>query len=323
MVKKIFFYIEIQILFIRNFLANRSARNSLQKKIFIKLNSVVFENKLPPYLSPIIFKFFKGYIPKVSSSEKLAVELFREASKSHSSSSNSNIFKKFVLNSQNADERFWNFAVFCLENQGFSFSKDLQDLWVLFESFGWKDLNYLEIGAGDGEWKSNCKLLQDFGWKGISIEPNPVLAKRFEKNRTNKLLAVALVPNDSSVMLEVDPKVTLFYELGRETQGSLIANDLKGEDFISATVQATSIASLHSHQQIDRDVTYVSIDMEGGESQVLVDLFHEGFFPKLITVEHNNVPQAKNSISEIMKVNGYQEKFCGIGRNESFYKLIF
>jgi FkbM family methyltransferase len=323
MIQKIFFYFEIQILLIKSLLANRSARNNLQKKIFIKLNSGVFENKVPSYLSLIIFKFFKGYIPKVSSSEKLAVELFHEASKSHSSSSNSNIFRKFVLNSQNADERFWNFAAFCLKNQEISFSKDLQDLWVLFESSGWKDLNYLEIGAGDGEWKSNCKLLQDFGWKGISIEPNPVLAKRFEKNRSNKLLAVALVSTDSSVMLEVNPKVSLFYELGRETQGSLIANDSKAENYISATVQAVSIASLHSQQQIDKDVTYISIDIEGGESQILTDLFQEGFFPKLITVEHNNVPQAKNSISEIMKVNGYQEVFSGIGRNESFYKLSF
>jgi FkbM family methyltransferase len=321
MVKKIFVYLEIQVLFIRNLIANGSTKNTLQKKILVKLNSEIFESKIPNYLLPIIFKFFRGYIPNISMSEKLAIELFREASKSHKFASNSKIFRKFIINSQNADERFWDFAAFCLDKQALSFSKDLQDLWVLFESSDWNDLSYLEIGAGDGEWKSNCKLLQDFGWKGISIEPNPLLAKKFKKNRTNTILNVALVPNDSLVMFEADPKITLFYEPGRETQGSLMLSDFKNKNFISTRVEATSIAKLRSHEMIYNNFTYISIDMEGGESQILADLFHEGIRPKLITVEHNNIPQVKNSITKLMEINKYQEKFPGIGRNESFYKL--
>ena len=322
MVKKIFAYLEIHVLLFGILIANRSTKNTLQKNIFVKLNSVIFENKIPNYLLPIIFKFFRGHIPRVSKSEKIAIELFREASKSHKSASNSKIFRKFVMNSQNADERFWDFAAFCLDKQVLSFSKDLQDLWVLFESSGWNDLSYLEIGAGDGEWKSNCKLLQDFGWKGISIEPNPLLVNRFEKNRTNTILNVALVPNNSSIILEVDPKVTLFYEPGRETQGSLMPSDVKNKNFISRSVEATSIAKLRSRELIFKNFTYISIDMEGGESQILADLFHEGIRPKLITIEHNNIPQVMKTISDLMKINGYQEMFSGIGRNESFYKFF-
>jgi FkbM family methyltransferase len=224
--------------------------------------------------------------------------------------------------SQNADERYWDFAAFCLDKQAWSFSKDLQDLWVLFESSSWNDLSYLEIGAGDGEWKSNCKLLQDFGWKGISIEPNPLLVNRFKKNRTNRILDVALVPNDSPIILQADPKVTLFYEPGRETQGSLMPSDVKNKNFISRSVEATSIAKLRSRELIPKNLTYVSIDMEGGESQILADLFHEGIRPKLITVEHNNIPQVMKSLSDLMKIAGYQEMFSGIGRNESFYRFF-
>jgi FkbM family methyltransferase len=321
MVKKIIAYVEIQFLLIRNILAKGSTKNNIQKKMFIKFNSSVFENKIPTYLFPIIFKFFRGHIPTVSKSEIVAIELFREASKLHKLSSNSKIFRKFIMCSQDADERFWDFATFCLEKYESSFSKDLQDLWVLFESSGWTDLSYLEIGAGDGKWKSNCKLLHDLGWKGISIEPNPTLANRFKKNRTNKLLAVALVPNDASFILETDSKVNLFYEPGRETQGSLICSDVNNENFITEIVEATSIATLNSCKLIYKDITYLSIDMEGGERQILIDLFHEGFRPKLITVEHNNIPQVKNSITKLMEINKYQEKFPGIGRNESFYKL--
>ena len=320
--KKIFALAKICVLLFLNLIATGRVKKGVQKKFFVKLNSVFFESKMPNYLLPIIFKFLGGNIPKVSKSEKLAIELFRDASKSHKWASNSKIFRKFVMNSQNADERFWDFAAFCIDNQALSFSKDLQDLWVLFESSGWNNLSYLEIGAGDGEWKSNCKLLQDFGWKGISIEPNPLLANRFEKNRTNTILNVALVPNDSSIILEADPKVTLFYEPGRETQGSLMPSDFNNKNFISISVEATSIAKLRSRELIYKNFTYISIDMEGGESQILADLFHEGIRPKLITVEHNNFPQVMNSLTDLMKINGYQEMFSGIGRNESFYKFF-
>ena len=151
MVKKIIAYVEIQFLLIRNILAKGSTKNNIQKRMFVKFNSLVFENKIPTYLFPIIFKFFRGHIPTVRKSEIVAIELFREVTKLHKSSSNSKIFRKFVMCSQGADERFWDFAAFCLEKYESSFSKDLQDLWVLFESSGWTDLSYLEIGAGAGK----------------------------------------------------------------------------------------------------------------------------------------------------------------------------
>jgi FkbM family methyltransferase len=321
MFKKIFLYLKIQKLLISNIFVKNNAKVEYQKKALTKLNLLLFENKIPFFFTPIIFKFFKGYTPKVTQSEVLSIELFRKASEIHSFASNSNVFRKFVLNSQNANYEYWDFALFCTENAGRSFSKDLQDLWVLFESAGQEKLKFLEIGAGDGVWKSNCKLLQDLGWEGLSIEPNPVLVKRFIQNRTNKILDVALVPDNSPHMQQENPSVNLYYMYDRETQGTIFHSTLTPEDVLTSNVKASSISRLFAEGLIQNDISYVSLDTEGGELQFLMDLLRKGIYPRLVTIEHNHNSQLKKSISQFMSMNGYIERFTGIGRNDFFYKL--
>jgi hypothetical protein len=134
--KNIFLYLKIQKLLFSNIFVKTNTKVNYQKKALIKINQLLFDNKIPTFFNPIIFKFFKGYTPKIKQSEVLALQLFREASKNHSFASNSIIFRKFILNSQNANNEYWDFALFCTENAERSFSKDLQDLWVLFECVG-------------------------------------------------------------------------------------------------------------------------------------------------------------------------------------------
>ena len=104
MAKKIFALAKICVLLFLNLIANGRVKKGVQKKFFVELNSVFFERKMPNYLLPIISKFLWGNIPKVSKSGKLAIELFRDASKSHKLASNSKIFRKFVISIFEASE---------------------------------------------------------------------------------------------------------------------------------------------------------------------------------------------------------------------------
>jgi len=52
-----------------------------------------------------------------------------------------------------------------------SYSQNSEDTFILELFRGIKrELFYLELGAGDGEHFSNCKLLKENGWTGISID---------------------------------------------------------------------------------------------------------------------------------------------------------
>lgn len=44
-----------------------------------------------------------------------------------------------------------------------------------------KPFTFLELGACNGAYKSNCNLLKDFGWTGLSVEANPKYAPDLKK----------------------------------------------------------------------------------------------------------------------------------------------
>lgn len=52
-----------------------------------------------------------------------------------------------------------------------SYSQNSEDTFILELFKGVKrQLHFIELGAGDGEHFSNCKLLKENGWNGISID---------------------------------------------------------------------------------------------------------------------------------------------------------
>src|SRR4051812_26936741 len=66
------------------------------------------------------------------------------------------------------------------------FSQAGQDLFVLDMVGGRRNGFYCEIGGADPFDSSNTFLLKkDFGWKGVSIELDPKLAGKFQKERSN------------------------------------------------------------------------------------------------------------------------------------------
>ena len=63
---------------------------------------------------------------------------------------------------------------------------------------------FIDIGAHDGISLSNTYLLeQEYGWKGICIEPNPSVFKKLCKNRENTL-------NIDSPLSSKDNEVVVF-----------------------------------------------------------------------------------------------------------------
>jgi FkbM family methyltransferase len=188
----------------------------------------------------------------------------------------------------------------------------------LFALLGSRGGFYVELGANDGATQSNTLLLETLrGWTGILIEPVPSVFSELKHNRNarrNRLVMAACVAFDYQ-----RPRVDLWEadqmtvplvarndieapfshaELGRKVQKSYSGN-LKPE-LVSA--RAISLDSVLHLTEAPREIDLLSLDVEGGEYEVLhgIDFGYWRF--RAILVE-NRKP---GRLIDFMQQNGYR-----------------
>jgi SAM-dependent methyltransferase len=69
-----------------------------------------------------------------------------------------------------------------------NYSEAWQDMFVLTMLNGKRNGTFFEIGCGDPVLSSNTKLLEEWGWTGISIDANPELTAKFAKTRGSTVI---------------------------------------------------------------------------------------------------------------------------------------
>lgn len=169
-----------------------------------------------------------------------------------------------------------------------SYSQVGQDIWVLDKI---KKGYFLEIGAYDGIKFSNSLLLEENGWEGLLIEANPIHENSIKKFRKNPYLITAIAGYDGQIGFE-----------NSNCTGAKISN--KG-----ITVNCSRLDTLFSINNVPRKIDYMSLDIEGYESEALKTFPFMTHICSLITVEHNlycDGPENKNKINEILTSNGYK-----------------
>jgi hypothetical protein len=66
-----------------------------------------------------------------------------------------------------------------------NYSQVMQDIFTLSVLNGKTDGTYIEIGSGDPFYGNNTALLEELGWKGVSIDIEPNHVKKFNELRKN------------------------------------------------------------------------------------------------------------------------------------------
>jgi hypothetical protein len=160
-----------------------------------------------------------------------------------------------------------------------------QDLWILskFE----KDYSgfFLDIGANDGVSISNTYLLEQNGWNGICIEPNIQEFKKLNESRKS---------NNYQVCISDFNGKCYFHENG--FFGKIHGKNQGNTDCFTLEYFLDDISS-------PKIIDYASIDVEGGELDIIKDFPFDKYFIKYITIEHNaygNNFHLKNSINSIL-----------------------
>jgi FkbM family methyltransferase len=167
-------------------------------------------------------------------------------------------------------------------------SQLLQDLWVISQH-GEKPGFFLDIGAGHPIHISNSWTLQSqFDWKGIVFEPNPefsLLHKQIRSSDNVETLKLAVTPEEQEYMNYKNDGE--FSGNPDNFPGELHSERNKLRDKISTEkVPAITLRKVLESRGITK-VDYMSLDIEGGELEVLKSFPFDICDVHLITVEHN------------------------------------
>jgi tetratricopeptide (TPR) repeat protein len=85
-----------------------------------------------------------------------------------------------------------------------NYSQCYQDMFVLTMLNGKRDGLFFEVGSGDPTFGSNTKLLEEWGWKGTSIDIDPEVTAKFYKERKSFIITADATKLDYSKLVDRD-----------------------------------------------------------------------------------------------------------------------
>src|SRR6185295_6779829 len=177
-------------------------------------------------------------------------------------------------------------------NIGMYKSQTLQDLfldrWVFRGQVGG---TFIVIGAHDGLTYSNTWFFEKVrGWKGVGIEPNPAVSKRLVANRKCQTLNCCISDRAGQVQFR---RISGYSEMlsGMVDKYDVehvrrIENELQQHGGSSEVIAVDAIRFGDVAERFGlSDVTYLSIDTEGGKLAILESVDFKRIFVHAVTVE--------------------------------------
>lgn len=200
------------------------------------------------------------------------------------------------------------FSDFCANKT--TFAQKYQDLFVLYNlSHG----TFIEIGASDGVTNNNTYLLENHGWKGILFEPNKNYLKELKKNRKCIIDNRAVyVESEQTVEFSIDRTAT-FSGIIKFKEQYLTSQEL-------IKIKTISLNDVFKLLNL-KEITYLSIDTEGTEFEILNRFDFDEHIIRIITVEHNGDLKKALRVHRLLVKNGYTRKFKYISGPDFFYTL--
>ncbi|MBL9138891.1 MAG: FkbM family methyltransferase [Verrucomicrobiales bacterium] len=164
-----------------------------------------------------------------------------------------------------------------------SFAHHGEDLEVL-KYFGGKTGVFVEAGANHPIESSQTYLLEQRGWKGVLIEPNPHLAELCRQlRRRSQVFACALVEQGGPTEVQLRFPSPDLSELARVVSGPTRRTTSQGRD-VSFACPARTLDDVLAEAGLGA-IDFMSVDLEGYEAAALTAFDWVRWHPRLISVE--------------------------------------
>ena len=219
----------------------------------------------------------------------------------------------------NLRQKIWNCERSFFWNENFA-SQSGQDKIIKNSFFRSKKNGYfVEIGAFDGVLGSNCVHFEkSMKWEGIAIEPSKIQFQKLSKNRNCKVLNKAISSTEKDVeFIEVIEGLTQMSGINNDDYSAktIIKND-ENTKFNKIKLKTSTF----NKNILNKEIDYLSMDIEGAELDVLQSINFQEYIIKVISVE-NNSPE-KINFNLFLKENNFSF-FDRVGKDEIFYNNNF
>ena len=213
-------------------------------------------------------------------------------------------------------QKIWSCEKFFFWNENF-FSQFGQDKIIKNYFFqNKKNGFFVEIGAFDGISGSNCFHFEKFlNWDGIAFEPSSIQFEKLKLNRKCHLINKAIATEEKEVeFLEVEEGYTQMSGILNE---KFISEETIKKDPRSKT-KTISITTTTFDRNVpaEKEIDYLSIDIEGGEMELLDSIDFKKYSIKVISVENNSPEKLNFKKFFVTKNFNY---FDRVGQDEIFY----
>ena len=199
-----------------------------------------------------------------------------------------------------------------------------QDVFASFIIGDKFDKTFLEFGATDGFELSNSYMLENSeGWRGVLSEPSPQWHNSLKKNRNNTKIITKCIWSHSKKKIDffmsdqgVLSTINDFVESDKNSMPGNTLERKKSGKIIS--VDTISLNDVIIEEFDNKSPSYISIDTEGSEYEILKFFSLDIYRPKVLTIEHN-FTNCQNQIDDLMKLNNYVRIFRKLTAFDAWY----
>ena len=205
-----------------------------------------------------------------------------------------------------------------------------QDMFASFVIGDKFDKTFFEFGATNGIDLSNSYTLEKYlNWEGTLSEPSPQWHDELKKNRPHTNIVSECIWSESNKELnffvsDLGELSSLedFKESDKTSMpGNTQARLKSGKNIIVKTI---SLNDIIEKQFNSKTPSYISIDTEGSEYEILKNFNFKKYRPLVFTIEHN-FTELQLKIDELMYLNEYIRVFKSLTTFDAWYitKEIF
>ena len=199
-----------------------------------------------------------------------------------------------------------------------------QDVFASFVVGDKFDKTFFEFGATNGIDLSNSYILEtSLNWKGALSEPSTQWHNELRKNRPNTDIITDCIWSHSGKELDffisdvgVFSSLNDFKESDKISMPGNTKARIKNGKIIS--VKTISLNDVIEKNFKSRSPSYISVDTEGSEYEILKVFDFKKFQPIVFTIEHN-FTELQFKIDELMKSKNYIRVFKKITAFDAWY----
>ncbi len=203
-------------------------------------------------------------------------------------------------------------------------SQLFQDVCASFIIGNKFEKTFLEFGATDGFEMSNTYMLEnELSWKGALSEPSPQWHKSLKENRKNSKIITKCIWKNSGEKLDFFMSETGMYStlndfIDYDIKTMSGNNDLRKKNGKLIIVDTISLNDVVKEYFNNICPSYISIDTEGSEYEILKTFNLNYYRPKLFTIEHNYT-ENETKIDDFLITHNYVRIFRKLTSFDAWY----